>query len=183
MLNRISTALLKRIGWSAKNELILPPKYVLIAAPHTSNWDFLFGVLAMYALHLNVHWIGKHTIFIWPLSYLMRALGGIPVRRGSNTGYVDRIADLLQENDELGIVMAPEGTRAKTGYWKTGFYHIALQAKVPIVLAYLDYRTKRICLGRLLHPSGNLEQDMKLIRAFYQDIVGFHPEQQGNIQA
>jgi 1-acyl-sn-glycerol-3-phosphate acyltransferase len=169
-----SIAFLKLTGW--KIEGYLPreaSKSVFIAAPHTSNWDLPYTLMVAFALRLNVYWMGKSSIFKWPFGPVMRWLGGIAVNREQSTNLVAASAQAIMDADgPLQLIVPPEGTRSKATYWKTGFYYIALTAKVPIVMAYMDYSQKLSGLGPLFHPSGDIEQDMIAIKAFYAPFKG-----------
>jgi len=149
----------------------------MIVAPHTSNWDFIIGMAAMLSLRLSASWLGKHTIFFWPLSGLIRWLGGIPVDRSLQQGTVDQIVELFRCREKLVVGLSPEGTRKKVEQWKTGFYQIALRAGVPILPVSLDYSKRAVGIGPLLTPSGDLEKDLQVIGAYYSLIKGKHPQQ------
>lgn len=174
LLRGLSLAILKVTGW--KVEGALPPntpKCVMIAAPHTSNWDLPNTLMAAFALRLCIYWMGKESIFKPPFRHLMMWLGGIPVNRDRANNLVAASAQAIVDADQpLQLVVPPEGTRQKTRYWKTGFYYIALSAKVPIVLAYMDYKRKISGLGPLFHPTGDIEADMLKIKAFYAGFSG-----------
>jgi len=174
LLRGLSLAILKVTGW--KVEGALPPdapKCVMIAAPHTSNWDLPNTLMAAFALRLHIYWMGKESIFKPPFRHLMMWLGGIPVNRDRANNLVAASAQAIVDADQpLQLVVPPEGTRQKTRYWKTGFYYIALSAKVPIVLAYMDYKRKISGLGPLFHPTGDIEADMVKIKAFYAGFSG-----------
>ena len=174
LLRGLSLAILKVTGW--KVEGALPPntpKCVMIAAPHTSNWDLPNTLMAAFALRLRIYWMGKESIFKPPFRHLMMWLGGIPVNRDRANNLVAASAQAIVDADQpLQLVVPPEGTRQKTRYWKTGFYYIALSAKVPIVLAYMDYKRKISGLGPLFHPTGDIEADMVKIKAFYAGFSG-----------
>ena len=169
-----SLAFLKAAGW--KIEGSLPQgvtKCVLIAAPHTSNWDLPYTLMVAFALRLNPYWMGKQSIFKAPFGGLMRWLGGIPVNRAQSSNLVAASAQAIAGADgPLQLIVPPEGTRSKTRYWKTGFYYIAQTAGVPIVMAYMDYSTKRSGLGPLFQPTGDIEADMAAIKAFYAPFKG-----------
>ena len=173
-LRALSLAFLRLNGW--KVEGALPPeatKSVFIAAPHTSNWDLPYTLMVAFALRLNIYWIGKSSLFRWPFGPLMRWLGGIAVDRGKNSNLVAAAAQALIDADgPLQLVVPPEGTRGKTRHWKTGFYFIALQARVPIVLAYMDYERKVSGLGPIFRPTGDVDADMVEIKRFYAPIKG-----------
>jgi 1-acyl-sn-glycerol-3-phosphate acyltransferase len=178
---RLARFILLLIGW--RTHVIHPhtSKYVLIGAPHTSNWDFGIMLLLMAANQLPIRFMGKDSLFRGPLGPLMRSLGGIPVNRQERTNLVDQIAAKFEELDDLIIGLAPEGTRSKVSHWKTGFYYIALKARVPIAMAYLDYGNKIIGVGPNFMPSGDLKADFEIIREFYSGIVGRNPKKQGEI--
>ena len=178
---RLAHFILRLIGWRTH---VLNPRltrYVLIGAPHTSNWDFGLMLLLMGAEQLPIRFMGKDSLFRGPLGPLMRSLGGIPVNRRERTKLVDQIVAKFEEYDDLIIGLAPEGTRSKTSHWKTGFYYIALKANVPIAMAYLDYGNKIIGVGPSFIPSGDLKADFEIIREFYSEIVGKNPRKQGKI--
>ena len=163
-------------GWKIRGEAPAYRKFVLIAAPHTSNWDFPFMIATAYAMRVRISWFGKHTLFAPPLGWLMRSLGGIPVDRRSPQTLVMQMVERFRASDDLVLAVPPEGTRSKVSVWKSGFYHIAVESKVPIALGYLDYERKLCGLGMFVIPSGNVSEDMNLIRSFYRDIRGKHPE-------
>lgn len=179
LLRGFSVAFLKLAGWKVEGSL--PPqatKSVFIAAPHTSNWDLPYTLMVAFALRLNPYWMGKHTIFKAPFGPLMRWLGGIAVNREQANNLVASSAQAIRDADgPLQLIVPPEGTRSKTRYWKTGFYHIARTADVPIVMAYMDYAAKRSGLGPLFEPTGDIEADMNAIKAFYAPFKGKNAEQ------
>ena len=179
VLRGFSVAFLKWTGWKIEGQL--PPgadRCVLIAAPHTSNWDLPYTLMVGFALRLNIYWMGKQSIFKPPFRSLMMWLGGIPVNREQSTNLVAASAEALQQADgPVQLVVPPEGTRSKTRYWKTGFYYIALTAGVPIVMAYMDYADKRSGLGPVFTPTGDVERDMAAIKAFYAPIRGKNADQ------
>ena len=163
-------------GWKPEGPRPAPDRFVLIAAPHTSNWDFAYMVAFAELYEIPLNWMGKHTLFEPPIGFIMRALGGIPVRRHRRENLVETLAGLFEQYDELGLAIPAEGTRSRAEYWKSGFYHIAREAKVPIVLSFLDYERKRGGFGPVFHVSGDLSRDMDRIRAFYDDKRGRFPE-------
>ncbi|MCK5002724.1 MAG: lysophospholipid acyltransferase family protein [Gammaproteobacteria bacterium] len=164
------------LGWEVTGELPPDKKFVLIGAPHTSSWDLPIGLALTYIFRLKVRWLGKDTLFFWPTGALMRALGGIAVDRSNPHGVVGQMADALKQSDQLVIMLAPSGTRKKAPHWKSGFYHIAHQANVPIVCGYLDYKNKEAHLGCSFTPSGDIKRDMEKVREYYKDIHAEHPE-------
>jgi len=169
-------------GWKTEGARPAAAKYVLIAAPHTTNWDLFYLLAHAWFLGVKVSWMGKQSLFRGPMGRVMRALGGIPVRRDRRSNLVDQMAEAFDENEALVLTVPAEGTRSYVPYWKSGFYYIALQARVPIVLGYLDYARKRGGLGPELIPTGDVRNDMDEVRAFYADIAGKYPESFGEIR-
>lgn len=176
LLRLMAILILKLVGWKAIGDEIKNPKFVLIGAPHTSNWDFPLMLLAVLKLRLPVFWMGKHTLFSFPFGLLMKWLGGIPINRSKSHNVVNDIVKQFKQHENLVILIPPEGTRRRVKDWKTGFYHIANNAEVPILLGYIDAAKKEAGIADFFHPCGNLENDMKDIRAFYADKKGIHPE-------
>ncbi len=179
LLRGFSLAFLRLTGWTVEGAL--PPqaaKSVFIAAPHTSNWDLPYTLMVAFALRINPYWMGKHTIFKAPFGPVMRWLGGIAVNRDQANNLVAASAQAIREADgPVQLIVPPEGTRSKTRYWKTGFYYIAQTAGVPIVMAYMDYSTKRSGLGPLFQPTGDVDADMAAIKAFYAPFKGKNADQ------
>lgn len=149
---------------------------VLIVAPHTSAWDLVVGLAAKLALRLDVHYLAKHTLFRWPLGGLLRDTGAIPVDRSSHHGVVEQMRREFASREHLLLALAPEGTRHRVEEWKSGFYHIAEEAEVPIVPVALDYGRRRISIGSPLEPSGDREKDVRTLQAFYTGVTACHPE-------
>jgi 1-acyl-sn-glycerol-3-phosphate acyltransferase len=172
----LARALLRLIGWQIEGGVPNLPKFVIIGAHHTSNWDGLLMMFAAQALRVRLHWMGKDSLFRFPLGILMRALGGIPIDRSAKRGVVEQMVQVFDERERLVLVIAPEGTRKKVERWKTGFYFIAQGANVPIVLAYPDYQRKVVGIGPVVYPTGDAEKDIAEMRAFYNDKIGRHPE-------
>lgn len=174
LLRAFSVSFLKLTGWKVEGQL--PPgaeKSVFIAAPHTSNWDLPYTLMVAFSLRLNVYWMGKEQIFTPPFRGLMMWLGGIPVRRETSNNLVAASVEAIKAaSGPLQLIVPPEGSRSKVRYWKTGFYHIAVGAQVPIVLAYMDYSRKVSGLGPVFQPTGDLEADMVRIKAFYAPFQG-----------
>jgi len=182
MLKFLSKVILKILGWQLTIDLPENKKLILIGAPHTSNWDFPLALLAFWTIETPVYWVAKIQMFRGPLHYVFTALGGIPVDRSSANGFINQIADKFKQTDTMALAIAPEGTRAKTQYWKSGFYFIALEVSAPICLGYIDYKTKTLGFKSALYPTGDIDADMITIADHYQDIVGKHPENQGPIK-
>ena len=168
----ISRLALSIRGWKLEGERPAEKKFVLIVAPHTSNWDFPIGMFAARVFGLDVHYLGKHTLFEGPFGWFFRMLGGIPVRRDRASNLSQQMAEHFENADELILAIAPEGTRSLTEHWKMGFWHIANEAQVPNAMSSLDYSTRTIQLGGLFMPSGDIEADLARIRDFYEGKTG-----------
>lgn len=177
----IGRSFLSAFGWHVEGGVPDVRKAVVVAAPHTSNWDLPFTLAVAWTLGIKIRWVGKHTLFRAPFGGLMRALGGVSVDRRGRHDAVTAIAEIVRAADELLLVIPPEGTRGKADRWKTGFYYIALAADVPIVLGFLDYGRKCGGLGTVFRPTGVLEDDVAAIRAFYGSIRGKYPENESEI--
>jgi len=162
-------------GWKPAGKRPNIPKYVIIAAPHTSNWDFLYTLCLAFLLDIEAVIMMKGAWFHWPVDRFFRWMGALPVDRSRSTGVVAKAVEAFHEQSNMVLVVPPSGTRRQVMYWKTGFYHIARSAGVPIVLGYLDYRHKVGGIGPTLYPSGDMTADMRLIREFYVGIEGKHP--------
>jgi 1-acyl-sn-glycerol-3-phosphate acyltransferase len=163
-------------GWSFEGTIPNEPKFVIIVAPHTSNWDFIVGVLALFSLGFRVSFLGKHTLFKWPLGWFMRWLGGVPVERSVSK---DRVADTIAAFDssrQLILAVAPEGTRKPVKNWKTGFYHVAHGAHVPIVPVAFDYGRKVVRLFPPFWATGDVDGDIQRIRSGYVGVVARNPD-------
>ncbi|GAB4578749.1 MAG: lysophospholipid acyltransferase family protein [Anaerolineales bacterium] len=175
-------SMLNLIGWQIDTIYPTEKKYVLVAAFHTSNWDLPIGLLFSMTTGIQFNFLAKDEAFRWPMGGIMRWLGGVPVNRRAKTNIVEQIAEEFAQHEHLIIAITPEGTRKKSAYWKTGFYYIALAAKVPIALGFLDYSKKQMGIGKMLIPSGNLEADLDIIREFYADKKGKYPSEHGEIR-
>ncbi len=169
-------------GWREEGERPEPEQYVLIAAPHTTNWDLPYMLALSFVYDVPIRWAGKHTLFKFPYGPIMKALGGIPIVRSKRGNRVEALARLFDEYPNLVLAMPAEGTRSRVEHWKSGFYHIAREANVPIVCAFLDYERRRGGFGPTLHPTGDIRADMDLLRAFYGDKVGKYPEKFGPVR-
>jgi 1-acyl-sn-glycerol-3-phosphate acyltransferase len=178
LLRAGSRAFLRLTGWKVEGSLPAEArKCVLIAAPHTSNWDLPYTLMVAFVLNLNIYWMGKHSLFAFPFGPVMRWLGGIAVDRSRSTNLVSASAMALKAADgPVQLVVPPEGTRGRTTHWKTGFYYIALEAGVPIVLAYMDYARKVSGLGPVFVPTGDVDADMAEIKRFYAGVKGRRPQ-------
>ena len=178
----LSKFILRMFGWMVEKDLPQNKKYVVIVAPHTSNWDFPIGTLGMLVMRLRFRWIGKHTVFRGPVGMFLKWIGGIPIDRSVKSSLIKQMVELFNKQENMILAITPEGTRSKTSYWKTGFYYIALNAKVPIVFGYIDYKEKKLGIANSFFPTGNIENDMEIIRKFYKGKTGRHPEKQGTIK-
>lgn len=163
-------------GWKAEGQRPDISKYLIIAAPHTSNWDFLYTMCLAFIFRIKPLIMMKHTWFRWPLGTFFRWLGALPIDRSKSSNVVAQSIEAFHTQTHLVMVVSPSGTRKEVLYWKTGFYYIAKGAGVPIVLGYLDYRRKVGGIGPIVNPTGNIETDMKKIRNFYTDIRGKYPK-------
>ncbi len=168
---------LKVRGWKLLGSPPTVPKYVLIAVPHTSNWDFPLSLAMAFVYGFDMHWMGKDSLFKGWRCPIMRWMGGIPIKRSSSNNVVTQTIEAFQAFDRLVIAVPPEGTRSKVDKWKTGFYYIALGAKVPIALAFLDYKSKTGGFLSTFHPTGDAEKDIAAMRASYQGISGKYSNQ------
>jgi 1-acyl-sn-glycerol-3-phosphate acyltransferase len=175
LMHWLARSILWLTGWRIVGGVPEAPKYVLIAAPHTSNWDFPVALMVCFALRLRVYWMGKASLFPPLLGAVMRWLGGIPVNRARSGNLVQATVDAYNSNQRLIVIVPPEGTRSKVPQWKTGFYYIALGAGVPIALGYLDFRRKEAGLSRMFEPTGDIAADMVEIQAFYAGFAGKNP--------
>ena len=182
VLRAVCGAALRLAGW----RLVYPPqpgpKAVVILYPHTSNWDFVLGMLAIGALGLPVNWAAKDSLFNSPLGGFFRALGGVPVNRRERTGFVGQMAEEFRRRERFTLALAPEGTRSRTEHWKSGFYRLAEVARVPIGLGYIDYRQRELGIARWLASCGDPAQDMAAIRTAYAGKTGRHPQLAGPIR-
>ena len=182
MLRWLARWFLRLSGWQAEGGKPLERCFVLIAAPHTSNWDLAYMLALSVIYDVKISWMGKDALFRPPHGWLMRRLGGIPIVRSRRGNMVSQMARVFEESESLALVVPAEGTRGYVAHWKSGFYHIARTARVPIVLGYLDYARRRGGLGPALHPTGDIPADMDEIRDFYSDKVGKYPEQFGEVK-
>ncbi len=168
---------LKLFGWKLEGQRPNAQKYVIIAAPHTSNWDFVLTIAFAFCFSMKVFWMGKSTLFKGPFGSIMKWLGGIPVDRSKANGLVQQMVDTFQDCAELAVAIPPEGTRSKVRQWKSGFYHVAHGAGVPIALVFLDFKKKVGGFGPMFFTTGNYESDLKKIQEFYQHMTGKNPKQ------
>jgi len=169
--------LYRLLGWEISGKLPeTVKKAVIIVAPHTSLWDFVYGRLAFWVLGIDVRFIINQKYFKWPLGWLLTALGGQPVKQSRPTRLLLEIFDHFKNNDAYFLVITPEGTRQLVQRWKKGFYQIAMENQVPIVLAFIDYKNKKGGIGPVFYPTGNFDTDMKEIEKYYRQFNAKHPE-------
>lgn len=169
-------SVLKLMGWRIEGQLPKLDKFVAIGAHHTSNWDFVIFIAMKFVLRLNARWFGKHSIFRWPFGGLMRAWGGVAIRRDRQLNTVEQAVQAFRENREFILVLSPEGTRKKVERWRMGFYHIARGAGVPIVMGALDYQNRRVVIGPTFYPTGDEQADLATMLAFFRPFVPKKPE-------
>ena len=168
---------LKLNGW--KIEGGIPDelkKCVLVAAPHTSNWDFPYAMAGLYEMNIDVKFLAKRSLFKFPLGLLLFPMGGIPVDRSKSHNMVDRMVQMFKERERLVLLIPAEGTRDKVKEWKSGFYHTAIGANVPIALGFLDYKRKVAGITKFFYPTGDFQVDLQEIKAFYAGITAKYPE-------
>ncbi len=176
-MKKLFVLFFKLRGW--KVDTTLPKgieQYVVIAAPHTSNWDFIYTLAVFFSLKIPVRFLAKAELFKWPLKHMMLSFGGLAVQRSKSNNLVDIMVGLFAQNQQLKLLIPAEGTRGKVTKWKTGFYHVALKANVPVLMGFLDYEQKKAGFGPLLYLTGNPLTDANSIKDFYRNIKGKHPE-------
>lgn len=175
----VGMGFLRAFGWRLETVSADPKKFVLIAAPHTSGWDLPFMLSTSYSMQVPISWMGKHELFAPPWGWFMRALGGIPIDRASRNNVVGWAIEQFEKHDRLVLAVPAEGTRKKVEYWKSGFYHIALGAKVPIGLGYLDFAKKACGIRGFVTPTGDVRADMDKVRELYRGVTAKFPEHYG----
>lgn len=176
MLKGFSKFILRLFGWSVHLNVPDYPKAVICVAPHTSNWDFLLGELAITSVGRRAGFLMKKTWFFWPLGPIFRSIGGIPVDQKKSTSLTSQLIDRFNSSSRLVIAITPEGTRSRTARWKTGFLRVACEANVPLCLASIDFPSKRIELCHTFKPTGNIDQDLRKIKDFYRPFTGKYPD-------
>lgn len=175
LLQKFSIRALGLFGWTVAFKDLPGPRGVIVVYPHTSNWDFLVGLLAKWSIGMPFKWLGKESLFRYGLGTIMRAWGGEPVERSSKTGAIARLAERINKADFFWLALAPEGTRKYMPGWRSGFYHITLAAKVPLGVVRFDYKTKTVSFVDFLTLTGDLDADTAKIRKIYEGCVGYHP--------
>ncbi|HET7753008.1 MAG TPA: 1-acyl-sn-glycerol-3-phosphate acyltransferase [Anaeromyxobacteraceae bacterium] len=182
ILQRAARATLAALGWRVEVTWPPEPRCIIIVYPHTSNWDFGIGYLAKLAIGLPVSWIGKDTLFRWPVAGVLRRMGGLPVNRRESTGLVGQLARELEQHQRFWLAIAPEGTRAHQDHLKSGFYQLALATGVPVGLAFIDYRERVVGLERYVRMTGDADADLAALRAAYSSKRGKHADQASDIR-
>ena len=172
----LGRAALRLAGWTITGALPELPKYVIIVAPHTSNWDFPVGVAALFALDLEAHWFGKDSLFRAPMGTILRLLGGRPVHRETAEGVVAEMAAIVRAEPQFILALAPEGTRKRVDHWRSGFYRIAEAAGVPVVPVWFDWSRREIGIGAPVRPSGHLAGDLAALQALYRPEMARNPK-------
>jgi 1-acyl-sn-glycerol-3-phosphate acyltransferase len=172
--NTSARAVMSAAGWKIMGAVPDEPKILLVGAPHTSNWDYIFTMLTTFSLGVDLHYVGKASLFNNPLGGMMYYLGGVPIDRSSSEGFVDQMIEAFNKRDTFILAIMPEGTRGGVDKWRSGFYHIALGAGVPIVLVIFDYGRKIMHLGPTFWPSGDYEADLAEIQSYFAGVQGKH---------
>jgi len=181
-MSKLCQLLLRVFGWKIVGEAPELSHCVIIVAPHTSNWDFIIAILFKISKKMNLRYFGKDSLFKWYNGWFFKFFGGMPVDRTSPRNAVNDKVHSLKNAPRFWLGMAPEGTRSYSKYWRSGFYHIAYRAKVPIVMVFIDAKTKTVGFGPTLELTGNVKPDMDVIREFYSDKVGIKPHLTAPIQ-
>ena len=168
---------MKMAGWKIVGEVPDEPKMLLVGAPHTSNWEYIFTLLTVFSLGADIHFVAKRSLFNFPLGGLMRFSGGIPLDRATSEGFVDQMVEVFNERDNFVLAIMPEGTRSREEAcrWRSGFYHIAQGARVPMLPVIFDYGRKAMRLGPALRPGGDYESDLADIQSYFAGAQGKHP--------
>lgn len=172
---RWANRLLSLLGW--RYELAPPPEphVLLVVYPHTSNWDFLWGILSRWGCGWPIRWVAKHSLFFWPMGWLLKSWGGMPVNRAAAEGFAEALANTIRESEEMLLAITPEGTRSYRDYWKSGFYRIAIAADIPVGIAYIDYASRTVGISEYFRLSGDESADMARIAAAYANRVARNP--------
>jgi 1-acyl-sn-glycerol-3-phosphate acyltransferase len=175
LFHYLTLFLMRLAGWRVEGSLPDLSKYILIGAPHTSNWDFVLFLGVIFTLRADVRFMGKSELFRFPVGWFFRYCGGVPVDRKKSTGLVDQMVEVCNKSDHFILTIAPEGTRHHVSEWKRGFYHIAKGAGIPIVMAQVDGKNKIVHVGQIFHLTENMEADMKSIQDYFAGVVGINP--------
>jgi 1-acyl-sn-glycerol-3-phosphate acyltransferase len=180
-LHRLAKLLFRVSGWKIEGTVHQPPRFVVIAAPHTSNWDAFIMLTAAHIFRVKLSWFIKDAAFFFPLGAIIRFFGGVPIDRSARRNVVGQAIERFQRSERLILAVPPEATRKRSAFWKTGFYHIAQGAGVPIVLGYVDYGRKVAGLGPAVVPTGDIEADFVVFEKFYATVTPRFPAQRGTV--
>jgi 1-acyl-sn-glycerol-3-phosphate acyltransferase len=172
----LSRLILKLAGWKHEGKIPDLKKFVVVVAPHTSNWDFVIGRLFYFSMGISAKVMIKKELFFFPLGFILKAIGGVPVERQRKTDIVERMAEEIRNSEEFILTITPEGTRKKVTEWKRGFYRIARAAGVPVLPGYFDYKRKVVGIGEAFHTTDDEDADMRKIKLFFKDITPKYPE-------
>jgi 1-acyl-sn-glycerol-3-phosphate acyltransferase len=181
-MSKLSEWLLRLFGWKCVGDAPTMSHCVLIVAPHTSNWDFVIAVLFKISRKLDLKYFGKDSLFKWYNGWFFKFFGGMPVNKKSPKSSVINKVNCIKNSSRFWLALAPEGTRSCLKYWRSGFYHIARSAEIPLVLVFIDAKTKTVGIGPTIELTGNIKQDMDVIRDFYADKIGINPNLTAPIQ-
>ncbi len=176
MLKKLCALILKLLGWKQEGEIPESRKFIVIVAPHTSNWDYVIGQLFYFSKGIRAKTMIKKELFFFPLNILLKIIGGIPVERSKKTNIVDQMVKEFEKNEEFILTITPEGTRKRVTNWKRGFYRIAIKANVPVLLGYFDYKRKVVGIGGFFEITGDENEDMKKIKKFYSNVTAKYPD-------
>jgi 1-acyl-sn-glycerol-3-phosphate acyltransferase len=182
MLQAIAQGIVRLMGWRVVGEKPPPPRSVIIGAPHTSNFDGVMLIFAAIILRVNLRWLVKHSLYNTPFRPILKWSGAIPIDRSGGQNVVEQAAQILRSSEDIHLALAPEGTRKRTNGWKSGFYYIALRAKAPIYFGFIDYKLRECGIGGHMEPTGDIEADMQVIKAFYETKTPRFPENYGEIK-
>ncbi len=175
-MSKLAYWILKLLGWNCQGEVPELDKCIVIVAPHTSNWDFVLGILTKVAMDLKLSYFGKASLFNWYSAWFFRFFGGIPVKRNTKENIVSQAVNSFSKTNRMWLALSPEGTRSLKDYWRSGFYHIAIKAQVPLLLVYIDAPSRTIGLGPVVELTGDIDKDMDKLALFYKDKIGICPE-------
>lgn len=176
-MQKMCLFLLKLIGWKIVGQLPNDKKYIIIVAPHTSNWDLVIGLIARFAMGVKINFLAKKQVFFFPLGILLRAMGGSPVDRSKTSNNVQQAIELFRTSEDLKLAITPEGTRSQVTRWKEGFYYISCQAGIPIVMIGFDYSSKEIRIQEPFWPSGDINTDFPNIIDYFRTVTGRYPKE------
>ena len=172
----VGTSLLSITGWKVSGQIPDMKKLLVVLAPHTSNWDFVYGMALILSLKIKIYWLGKHSIFKKGVTRLLKSLGGIPVNREDAKNTINDVLEIAKREGGILIGLSPEGTRKKAEKWKSGFLRIAQSMECPVLLVAIDYTSKEISFRELFHPTGDNQSDIEYLKKYYKDFIGKIPE-------